>query len=182
MLLKYAEQLAKQKRRLFSGQKIPLVVRANASCVGRKADVFRLFLSRKELIVDSIETGSWGWRANLSLGGESLNSLCQTAIARCIRHPLVLLVDEAQELKPKHCGLLLQTAQAIRQSEGSFQLILAGTPGLYEVLFGAGADFHERGPKFALGLLEPEAAGPQTLHSRHSQPDQLCHRGGRGKR
>ncbi len=158
VLLEYAEQLAMQQRPWFSGQTVPLVVRADASCIKRKADVLKLFLSRSGLVADSIETGFWGWRAKWSFGGESLNSLFQTAIARCKRHPLVLLIDEAQELKPKHLGLLLRTAQTIRQSCGSFQLILAGTPELYEVLYGAGADFHERGPKFALGLLEPEAA------------------------
>lgn len=158
VLLTHTEQVARQKRGLFSGQKVPHVVRAEASSIKRKADVLKLFLSRKELVVDSIETGIWGWRAKLSLGGESINSLFQTAITRCKRHPLVLLIDEAQELKPKHLGLLLRTAQAIRQSGGSFLLILAGTPELYEVLYGAGANFHERSPKFALGLLEPEAA------------------------
>lgn len=157
-LLQWAEKLAKKRRGLFSGQKVPFVVRADAGCIKRKADVLRLFLSRKELVVDEIETGVWGWRAKWSLSGETLNSLFQTAIARCIRQPLVLLIDEAQEMKPKHCGLLLRTAQTIRQSEGSFLLILAGTPGLYKVMANAGADFHERGNKTALGLLEPEAA------------------------
>ena len=158
VLLQWAALLARKKRRLFSGQTTPHVVRAHSGCIERKEDVFRLLLSRKEFVVETVETGFRGWRAKWSASGHSLNSLFQAVIERCNRHPLVLLVDEAQGLNPEFCGLLLQTAQAVRQAQGLFLLILAGTPGLYEVLNRSSADFHERGHKFSLEILEPEAA------------------------
>ena len=67
-LLQWAEKLAEKRRGLFPGQKVPFVVRADAGCIKRKADVLRLFPSRKALVVDETETGLWGWRANPSAG------------------------------------------------------------------------------------------------------------------
>lgn len=156
--LQWAALAASRKRALFSAKRTPQIVRVLPSVLTRKEDIPELFLSPKDFDIDTIETGFRGLLAKWLASGNSLTGLLPRLVKRCQRRPLILLIDEAHTLDPELCGLLFQTVQAVRQEKGLLLLILAGTPGLYEVLARAHATFHERGEKISLGLLEPKAA------------------------
>ncbi len=155
-----AASKAGAKKGVFSRRKTPQVVRALPGHLEREQDIAELFLisGRRDFAIDEVETGARGLRAKWRAIGHSPNRRFRQAVRQCRRRPLIVLVDEAHFLDPEPCGLLLQTAQAIRQEQGRVLLILAGTPGLREVLARARATFHERGEKISLGLLDPEAA------------------------
>lgn len=158
VVLQWAAQDASKRRGLFSKQRTPQVARVLPDALKRKEDVPKLFLSPKDFDIDTIETGPSGLRAKWLASGNSLTGFFPRLVKRCKRRPLIVLLDEAHSLAPELCGFMFQIAQAVRQEGGLLLLILAGTPGLYEVMARARATFHERGAKISLGLLEPEAA------------------------
>lgn len=156
--LQWAAQDASKKRGLFSKKRTPQVVRVLPAVLKRKEDIPKLFLSPKDFDIDTIETGPSGLRAKWLATGNSLTGFFPVLVKRSKRRPLILLLDEAHTLAPELCGFMFQVVQAVRQEGGLLLLILAGTPGLYEVMARARATFHERGKKISLGLLRPEAA------------------------
>ena len=104
--------------------------------------------------------------ANLPLLGAKWDSsarsgdftLHDVVVAQCRRRPLIALIDEVHNLSPVICHELLNEAQTLRRRGAPLLLLLAGTPGIQDVLRAAGSTFWERGELVSLGLLSPEAA------------------------
>lgn len=108
---------------------------------------------RPEALSLSIGVGRLGWE----LGGRP-GSLTRLLQARCRRQPLVVLLDEAHNLKGEVGGSLLNASQSIA-AEAPFLLVLAGTPNLSNRLNRLSATFWNRAKQIGIGRLEPGAAG-----------------------
>lgn len=101
----------------------------------------------------SLGIGQLGWE----LGGRPA-SLTRLLAQRCRKTPLVVLLDEAQNLGASEGQALLNTAQEI-SVEAPFLLILAGTPNLYDKLNSLSATFWERcQPIAGIGRLDAGAS------------------------
>lgn len=72
--------------------------------------------------------------------------------------PLVITIDEAQNLDPAVGHRLLNSVQQARRKDKPIMLILAGTPDLKRHLAGMKVTFWERGKKIRVGLLDGDAA------------------------
>ncbi len=79
-------------------------------------------------------------------------------ILRCAHRPMVLIVDEAHMLTPDTGLFFLNYVQRIIKSGARLQLVLAGTPNLFDALGKIGASFIWRGNDVALGALRDEDA------------------------
>ena len=100
----------------------------------------------------SLGIGQLGWE----LGGRTA-SLSRLLTQRCRNTPLVVLLDEAQNLGGSEGQALLNTAQEIA-AEAPFLLMLAGTPSLYDKLNSLSATFWERcQPIAGIGRLDADA-------------------------
>ena len=101
----------------------------------------------------SLGVGKLGWE----LGGRPA-SLSRLLTQRCRKTPLVVLLDEAQNLGTGEGQALLNTAQEI-SAEAPFLLMLAGTPDLYDKLNSLSATFWERcQPIAGIGRLDADAS------------------------
>ncbi len=78
-------------------------------------------------------------------------SLARRLIARCRRHPLAVLLDEAHTLDLDVGQLLLNASQQVR-AKAPFLLVLAGTPGLLAHLGKMNASFWDRLGSGLLGI------------------------------
>lgn len=100
----------------------------------------------------SLGIGRLGWE----LGGRSA-SLTRLLRERCRATPLLVLLDEAQNLGTSEGQALLNSAQEIA-AETPFLLLLAGTPNLYDTLNSLSATFWERcQPIAGIGRLDVDA-------------------------
>ena len=126
----------------------------------------------------SIGAGRMGWE----LGGQPM-SLTELLTARCLRQPLVVLLDEAHTLDPAVGKVLLNASQKVR-SAAPFLLALAGTPGLREHLNNMSVTFWNRCEKLGIGRLTREAtraaligpdegAGASLLHLTQDALDEV---------
>lgn len=70
------------------------------------------------------------------------------------RSPVLFLVDEAQELPPRHGTAFLQIMQDCFSRDLPLYLVMAGTPRLTSRFWEIGAGFAERSRRFRVGLLE----------------------------
>ena len=90
---------------------------------------------------------------------EAPDSLTRRLIARCLRRPLAVLLDEAHTLDLDAGQLLLNASQQVR-TKAPFLLVLAGTPGLATHLGRMDASFWDRlgSGLLGIGCLSPNAA------------------------
>ncbi len=79
-------------------------------------------------------------------------------IMRCAKRPMVLIVDEAHMLTPDTGLFFLNYVQDIIKSGTRLQLVLAGTPNLFDALRKIGASFIWRGNDVSVGVLSDEDA------------------------
>lgn len=107
----------------------------------------------RKLAVASVGAAEW------SPDDRTQRNLTQELIARCHKRPLAVLLDEAHTLNVDVGGALLNASQIVR-AEGSFLLVLAGTPGLLAHFRAMDATFWERlgEGRLGVGLLEGPAA------------------------
>ena len=75
-----------------------------------------------------------------------------------IDRPFVVLIDDAQELKPRVASALLNTGQQLRVEDRPFLLVLAGTDKLLATLGAIDATFCERSTLMSLGPLDEDDA------------------------
>ncbi len=108
---------------------------------------------RPEALSLSIGVGRLGWEL-----GRRPASLTRLLRARCRRQPLVVLLDEAQNLETEVGGALLNASQSVA-AEAPFLLVLAGTPDLSNHLNALSATFWNRARQMGIGRLEPVSAG-----------------------
>ena len=108
---------------------------------------------RPEALSLSIGVGRLGWEL-----GRRPASLTRLLRARCRQQPLVVLLDEAQNLETEVGGALLNASQSVA-AEAPFLLVLAGTPNLPTRLNALSATFWNRAKQIGIGRLEPAAAG-----------------------
>ena len=100
----------------------------------------------------SLGVGKLGWE----LGGRPA-SLSRLLTQRCRKTPLVVLLDEAQNLGTGEGQALLNSAQEI-SAEAPFLLMLAGTPNLSDKLNSLNTTFWERcQPIAGIGRLDADA-------------------------
>ena len=99
----------------------------------------------------SIGVGRMGW----NLGGQT-GALTDLLVARCVREPLAVLLDEAHTLDKDVGKVLLNASQKVR-AKAPFLLVLAGTPGLREHLNSMSATFWSRCEQLGIGRLTREA-------------------------
>lgn len=126
---------------------------------------------RPDTLSLSAGIGRLGWE----LGGQS-RSLTLLLTARCMRRPLVLLLDEAHMLE-REVGRALLNASQIASSEAPFLLVMAGTPGLHPHLDTMSATFWSRVEKLGIGRLD-EAAAALALVRRCELRDRSARPGG----
>ena len=92
--------------------------------------------------------GSWSLE-------QTSTSMYETLVSECARQPLVIMMDESHIANPQGCGALLRLSQKLKTDGAPVFTILAGTPGLIDVLKDADATFAERSHVISLGLLDP---------------------------
>lgn len=97
---------------------------------------------------------------------------------RVRRGPLLLTIDEAQEMDGEFGQELLNTAQLLLGDRLPLMLILAGTPDLPRRLSAMGASFWSRSRRLPIGRLRPDAAAdavriPMEEHGRAIEADAL---------
>ncbi|MGI9250058.1 MAG: ATP-binding protein [Pseudohongiellaceae bacterium] len=101
-------------------------------------------------------------------------------VAACKNQPRALLVDEAHDpVNPENYKEFLQMAQTVAR-KAPFLLVLAGTPGLEQLLRTVGATFIERGERIGIGLLDEASAAeairvPLQSHDISIQDKALSH-------
>lgn len=102
----------------------------------------------------------------LSLGSTSaswelpknLNIFTGALERRCRRKPLVLLIDEAHEVRAPILNDLLNVTQQVREEDQPLLLVLAGTPKLETRLNEARASFWEKNTTLAIDRLTADGA------------------------
>ena len=95
--------------------------------------------------------GSWSLE-------QTATSMYETLVGECVRRPLVIMMDESHIADPQGCGALLRLSQKLKTDGAPVLTILAGTPGLIDVLKAADAAFAERSHVIGLGLLDPASS------------------------
>ena len=107
---------------------------------------------RPETLSFSIGFGRLGWEL-----GDRPGSLTRLLIERCNRQPLVILLDEAQNLNDEVGHALLNASQSVAAAS-PFLLVMAGTPELQAHLDTLMATFWNRARQIGIGLLDGDAA------------------------
>ena len=107
---------------------------------------------RPETLSFSVGIGRMGWEL-----GDRPRSLTRLLIERCSRQPLVILLDEAQNLDNEVGHALLNASQSVAATS-PFLLVMAGTPELQAHLDTLLATFWNRARQIGIGLLERDAA------------------------
>ena len=85
-------------------------------------------------------------------------SLYEALVTECTSRPIVIVMDESHIANPHGCGALLRLSQKLKTDGASVLTVLAGTPGLIDVLKTADATFAERSHVISLGLLDPASS------------------------
>ena len=96
--------------------------------------------------------GKLGW----NLEGQR-RALAPLLKARCLRRPLMAVIDESHTL-PREIGQVLLNASQSVSAEAPFLLVLAGTPGLQHHLNTMSATFWSRAEKLGIRRLDERAA------------------------
>ena len=91
----------------------------------------------------------------LKLDSSEGPSLKQMLAARCAEQPLALLLDEAHVLDANLGGELMDASQSVRRNGAPFLLVLAGTPGIQQVLQKMKVSHWERSRRVPVGRLAP---------------------------
>ena len=99
-----------------------------------------------------VGVGKLGWKLEGQRG-----ALAPLLKARCLRRPLVAVIDESQTL-PAEIGQVLLNASQTVCAESPFLLVLAGTPGLQHHLNTMSATFSGRSEKLGIRRLDERAA------------------------
>ena len=99
-----------------------------------------------------VGVGKLGWKLEGQPG-----ALAPLLKARCLRRPLVAVIDESQTLSAEIGQVLLNASQTVC-AEAPFLLVLAGTPGLQHHLNTMSATFWSRAEKLGIGRLDERAA------------------------
>lgn len=99
-----------------------------------------------------VGVGKLGW----TLEGQP-GALAPLLKARCLRRPLVAVIDESQTLPTEIGQVLLNASQSVC-AEAPFLLVLAGTPGLHHHLNTMSATFWSRAEKLGIKRLDERAA------------------------
>ena len=81
------------------------------------------------------------------------------------KHPLVILLDEAHTVPAKTMKRLCLSIQMLISANYPIAFILAGTPGLNDLLFDMKATFMERSARFMLNLLSEDEAREAVTQS-----------------
>lgn len=100
-------------------------------------------------------------RLDWKLEGSS-GSLTRLVAARCAEKPLVILLDEAQNLDKGVGSDLLNTSQEVR-TQAPFLLVMAGTPVLEARLNAMSATFWDRARILGIGRLAANKAAAAAL-------------------
>ena len=107
---------------------------------------------RPETLSFSIGIGSLGWEL-----GSRPRSLTRLLTERCTQRPLVVLLDEAQNLDNEVGHALLNASQTVAAAS-PFLLVMAGTPVLQAHLNRLFATFWNRARQLGIGRLSEDAA------------------------
>ena len=107
---------------------------------------------RPETLSFSIGIGSLGWEL-----GSRPRSLTRLLTERCNRRPLVVLLDEAQNLGHEVGNALLNASQSVAVAS-PFLLVMAGTPELQAHLNSLSATFWNRARQLGIGRLSEDAS------------------------
>ncbi len=100
----------------------------------------------------NVGIGRLGWE----LAGQE-GALAALLKARCLRRPLLVLLDEAHTLEAQTGRALLNASQTVC-AEAPLLLVMAGTPGLQQHLNTMSATFWSRAEKLGIGRLDEDAA------------------------
>ncbi|MYF93518.1 MAG: ATP-binding protein [Gemmatimonadetes bacterium] len=98
-----------------------------------------------------VTAGDFGWKLDGQPG--ALRPLLK---ARCLRRPLVAVLDECHTLNAEIGQVLLNVSQSVC-AEAPFLLVMAGTPGLQRHLNTMSATFWSRAEKIGIGRLDDQA-------------------------
>ena len=107
---------------------------------------------RPETLSFSIGIGRLGWEL-----GDRPKSLTRLLTKRCSQRPLVVLLDEAQNMGHEVGHALLNASQSVAATS-PFMLVMAGTPELQAHLNTLLATFWNRAEQIGIGRLEDDAA------------------------
>lgn len=107
---------------------------------------------RPETLSFSIGIGSLGWEL-----GDRPRSLTRLLTERCNQRPLVVLLDEAQNLGHEVGHALLNASQSVAAAS-PFLLVMAGTPELQAHLNTLFDTFWNRAEQIGIGRLSKDAA------------------------
>lgn len=103
--------------------------------------------------IASVEVGT---TADVTVGADLVRSLADKVMKRCANRPMLVMVDEAHTLDPTVVKALLTVSQKV-QSKGPFMVVLAGTPGLRDMLREADVTFWNRSTVLSVGRLRSDA-------------------------
>ena len=107
---------------------------------------------RPETLSFSVGIGRLGWEL-----GDRPRSLTRLLTERCRQRPLVVLLDEAQNVGHEVGHALLNASQSVAAAS-PFLLVMAGTPELQTHLNTLLATFWNRAEQIGIGRLEDDAA------------------------
>ena len=107
---------------------------------------------RPETLSFSVGIGRLGWEL-----GDRPKSLTRLLTERCSQRPLVVLLDEAQNISHEVGHALLNASQSVAATS-PFLLVMAGTPELQAHLNSLFATFWNRAEQVGIGRLKEDAA------------------------
>ena len=110
--------------------------------------------------------------ARLKIGESVDRKLENTLIEKNKNRRLILLMDEAHKMNPGLCNQLLNTCQTIKK-EMPFMFVMAGTPGLMNLLSNVGATFVERHKYISIGRLDEKSAADAIVKPLEEQGIQI---------
>lgn len=113
---------------------------------------------RPETLSFSVGIGRLGWEL-----GDRPRSLTRLLVERCNRQPLVVLLDEAQNLNHQVGHALLNASQSVAAAS-PFLLVMAGTPELQAHLDTLLATFWNRARQIGVGRLDEDAAAAAVVN------------------
>ena len=98
-----------------------------------------------------------GGNAGIEMRKPITKNFSKSLIKKNKNRPLLLLIDEAHKMDQNLCYQLLNAHQ-ILSDEMPFMLVLAGTPGVHNLLSNVDASFIERSTYISLGRLDEKSS------------------------
>lgn len=117
----------------------------------------RIDIGRPDKVEGEAGIGPVRGRGHWSLE-QTGTSMYEALVAECASRPIVIVMDESHIANPQGCGALLRLSQKLKTDGAPVLTVLAGTPGLIDVLKAADAMFAERSHVISLGLLDPASS------------------------